>query len=186
MNLEISKINWFPTEVYSCVLDEEYYLPINNLVEEEKNNWNKNLSNVQAKTSGWDGLKYKPVQDLSDFAINKILPSIGELSKWKNNNWITRQAWINFYQKGDTTKMHNHFFVDFCAVLITKTTESSLRFVNPLAVHSYYKTRFETQNFSEIVSERNGLFIFFPSYLMHEVIECQSDRISVAFNFENV
>ena len=65
------------------------------------------------------------------------------------------------------------------------TNASTLRFVTPLALHGYYKEKFENEKYAELITEREGLFILFPSYLLHEVYECRSNRISVAFNFEN-
>ena len=185
MNLELNKNSWFQTEVFSTVLDKVYCDKINSIVEKEQDQWEKNLDNIKAKTSGWNGLRYPIVKEIADFACNKLLPTIGETKKWKYNNWETKEAWINFYQKGDLAKLHNHFFADYCGIFITKTEASTLRFVTPLSLHGYYKDAFETEKYAELITEREGLFILFPSYLVHEVSECQSDRISVAFNFIN-
>ncbi len=185
MNLEINKTSLFSTNIFSTVLDKVYCDEINSIVEKDQDQWESNLKNVKAKTSGWDGLRYPIVQEIAKFACDKLLPSIGEVKKWKYNNWVTGESWINFYQKGDAADLHNHFFSDYCGVFITKTSSSTLRFVTPLAVHGYYKEKFETENYGEGITEREGLFILFPSYVFHEVSECQSDRISVAFNFKN-
>jgi len=184
MNLEINKSNWFSTKVFSTVLDKAYCDEINSIVEKEQDQWKKNLQNIKAKTSGWYGLRYPIVQEISNFACDKLLPTIGETEKWKYNTWKTESAWINFYQKGDAADLHNHFFSDYCGVFITKTSASNLKFVTPLSMHGYYK-KFESTNYAELITERKGLFILFPSYLFHEVSDCQSDRISVAFNFMN-
>jgi len=185
MNLELNKTSWFSTDVFSTVLDKAYCDEINSIVEKDHDQWKTNLQNVKAKTSGWNGLRYPIVQEVADFACNKLLPTIGETKKWKFNNWETKEAWINFYQKGDVANLHQHFFSDYCGIFITKTSASTLKFVTPLFMHGYYKEKFETQNYGELITEREGLFILFPSYLLHEVAECQSGRISVAFNFEN-
>jgi len=185
MNLEINKTSWFSTDVFSTVLDKVYCDEINSIVEKEQDQWKKGLANIKAKTSDWNGLRYPIIKEVADFACNKLLPTIGETKKWKFNNWVTAEAWINFYQKGDVANLHQHFFSDYCGVLITKTSASTLKFVTPLFMHGYYKEKFETQNYGELIKEREGLFILFPSYLLHEVSECQSDRISVAFNFMN-
>ena len=184
MNLEINKTSWFSTDVFSTVLDKVYCDEINSIVEKDHDQWEKNLANIKAKTSGWEGLRYPIVQEVADFACNKLLPFIGEVKKWKYNNWVTAEAWINFYQKGDLANLHNHFFAHYCGVFITKTNTSTLRFETPLQKHGYYK-KFETVDYGELITEKEGLFILFPSYLFHEVSECQSDRISVAFNFMN-
>lgn len=35
----------------------------------------------------------------------------------------------------------------------------------------------------QIINEKEGMFIFFPSWLFHGVNVCKSDRTTVAFNF---
>jgi hypothetical protein len=184
MNLELNKTSWFSTDIFSTVLEKAYCDEINSIVEKEQDQWKKGLANIKAKTSDWNGLRYPIVKEVADFACNKLLPTIGETKKWKHNNWETKEAWINFYQKGDVANLHNHFFAHYCGIFITKTNASTLRFVTPLALHGYYK-KFETEKYAELITEKEGLFILFPSYLLHEVYECQSNRISVAFNFEN-
>ena len=184
MNLELNKTSWFSTDVFSTVLDKVYCDEINSIVEKDQEQWKTNLQNIKAKTSGWNGLRYPIVQEIAGFACSKLLPTIGETKKWKYNNWVTAEAWINFYQKGDTASLHHHFFTDYCGIFITKTSASTLKFVTPLGAHGYYK-KFETVDYGELITEKEGLFILFPSYLLHEVYECQSNRISVAFNFIN-
>ena len=182
---EINKTSLFPTNVFFTLLDKKYCDEINSIVENEQNHWKNNLKNVKAKTSGWNGLRYPVVQDIANFACSELLTPIGEKEKWKLNNWTTKEAWINFYQKGDSAVLHQHFFADYCGIFITKTNASALQLVTPLSVHGYYKERFENTNYAESITEKEGLFVLFPSYLLHGVSECQSDRISVAFNFEN-
>tara|TARA_R110000772_G_scaffold124374_1_gene230951 strand:+ start:69 stop:656 length:588 start_codon:yes stop_codon:yes gene_type:complete len=185
MNLEIHKSSWFSSDVFSTVLDKAYCDEINSIVEKEQDQWKKGLKSIKAKTSGFDGLRYPIVQEVANFACSKLLPAIGETKKWKYNKWETNEAWINFYQKGDSANLHQHFFSDYCGIFITKSSASTLRFVTPLSIHGYYKSKFETEKYAELIKEKEGLFILFPSYLFHEVSECQSGRISVAFNFEN-
>ena len=37
----------------------------------------------------------------------------------------------------------------------------------------------------EKINERKGTLILFPAYLYHEVMDCDEERITVAFNFIN-
>jgi hypothetical protein len=176
--LNIQKTTWFPTEVYSCVIDKSICDEIKKIVEIEKNNWKKGLLNVKAKTSGWNGLRYPVVKSISDLACSSILPSIFKKEKWK-----CREAWINFYQKGDSTDIHNHYNSDYCAILLVQSDSNKLIFKNIHNMLSLPK-EFEAGK-DERINEQDGLFIFFPSWVYHQVEECIGERITVAFNFYN-
>jgi len=183
MNIELQRTPWFTTEVFSFFVDEHYCDAVNDIVAKDSDDWQSGLKNVKAKTSNWDGLRYPVIKELANFASEKVLPSIGETKNFKHNNWITREAWINFYEKDNQAIPHHHFFSDFCGILITKTKESNLKFISPLMVHGYFK-EFMNADSIQRINEKKGLFIFFPSYLFHQVEECKEERISVAFNFE--
>jgi len=92
-------------------------------------------------------------------------------------------AWINLYEKGDFTKLHNHAFVDFSAVLILKPGEDSLLFHDNRNVQRFLKG-FESYA-DQKINEKKGTLILFPSHLYHSVSECKIERISIAFNFRN-
>jgi len=184
-NIEIQRNSWFETDIFSFFMDEKYCDQINDIVEKEKSSWKKGLQNVKAKTSGWNGLRFPVIQEISNFLTKKILPSIGEAKNFQRNNWETMEAWINYYQKGDSTEPHHHFFSAYCAILITKTNESKLKFINPLEMHGYYKSFYDKKR-DEKINEKKGLCILFPSYAFHAVEQCSDDRISVAFNFDNM
>lgn len=184
MDFEINKADWFPTTVFYSKIDEEFCDKLSQKVFSDKDKWKKGLKNVQALTTGWDGLsKYEELRDLSNFICKSILPKIGESQKWKYNDWETREAWINFYQKGDSANNHNHGFSDFCGVLILSPGNGNLIFS---------KTEFtegKTRPFESIenqkINETKGTLILFPGYLYHSVSTCENERISVAFNFTN-
>ena len=157
---------------------------INKIVDDENHLWNKGLLNVNAKTSNWDGLRYSPIKKLTELCVSDVLPYISKINNFSYSNWYTESAWINFYQTGDNSTIHHHFFNDFCAILITKCSENCLKFYSPMHIHGYKKP-FETDNLIEKINEKKGLFIFFPSYIYHSVSRCEKDRVSVAFNFVN-
>ena len=181
--MEIKPVNFFPTEVYFTEVKDSLCDEIIKLVNKEKTNWKKNLANVEAITSGWDGLRYPIIKEIAEYASNSILKSIGLNKNWKYNNWNCREAWINIYQKNDKSNSHSHFFNDYCAILIVQPSEGNLFFTDPKDVHSFTRP-FENKNIEKI-NEQKGMFIFFPSTLFHAVSSCQNERITVAFNFEN-
>ena len=184
MKIELQRNSWFNSDVFSFFVDDHYCEAVNDIVKKDCDEWASGLKNVKAKTCNWNGLRYPVIKELSDFACEKVLPSIGKSQNFKWNNWTAREAWINFYQKNDQAVPHHHYFADFCGVLITKTKESNLKFINPLEIHGYFK-EFMTEESIHKINEKKGLFIFFPSYIYHKVEECTEDRISVAFNFLN-
>jgi len=184
MNLKFNKVSLFPIHIFETVLDEKLCDVLIDLVEKEKHYWKKNLANVKALTTGWDGLKRYPIlQEISEFACLKILPSIGEDQKWSYNNWRATQAWINFYQEKDSALPHCHYYSDFCAILIVKEGKGNLNFCNTIDGFQLKKP-FELETV-ERINEKKGSFIFFPAWLNHYVSDVEKDRITVAFNFAN-
>lgn len=186
MNIEITKLDWFPANVFYCDLDELRMQELINLVEKEKTNWKKNLNAVKAHTSGFTGLRYPIIEDLSNFIRFEILPEIEKNMEWRteeNHEWMCWEAWINYYQKGDKAELHNHTLVDYCAVLIVQPGEDSLIFHDYSSVNGL-TGRFEKRR-TEIIREKKGRLFFFPPWLHHEVKESPVERITVAFNFLN-
>jgi len=183
MNLKINTVNFFPTHVFECSIDHSFCDAIVDLVQKEKESWQKDLKNVKALTTGWDGLRYPMLREISEFSCSNILPAIGESQKWKYNNWEIKEAWINFYQKKDYATPHHHHFSDFCAVLIVKEGVGNLNFLS-LVDSTGARKKFE-QEIHEKIIEKKGSFIFFPSWLSHYVTNVDSDRITIAFNFIN-
>ena len=104
----LNKTSWFPTEVYDCDIGNDYCDQILKIVNEDKDKWTKGLKNVKALTSGWEGLKYPVLEEISNFITDKILPTIGQHNNWHYNNWKNVSAWINFYTPGDKALPNNH------------------------------------------------------------------------------
>lgn len=183
MSLNIQKNNFFPINVFHCKIDESYCDEVEAVVARDKESFKKNLRNVRAKTSGWDGYRIPVIREMSHFFCDKILPSIGESMKWEWNNWQPKETWINLYEKGDFTKLHHHHPVDYAAILIVKPGKGNLRFYDP-NFFSIVRRPFEPETI-ETINEERGMAIFFPSFLFHDVSNVQEERITVAFNFFN-
>ena len=184
MNYNIHPVNWFPLTVFHTQIEDHLCDKLTEKVMVDKDTWKKGLNNVHAKTTGWNCLgRYKDLDEINFLITQTLLPKIGESQNWKYNNWFTRDAWINFYEKGDFTQLHHHFFSDFCGVLIIKPGEGNLLF------HDFRNIQGLCKDFEQLrdekINEKKGTLILFPAYLYHSVTECKSDRISVAFNFEN-
>jgi uncharacterized protein (TIGR02466 family) len=184
MNFVIEKENWFPTNIFYTKINKDITLNIKNIVEKEKESWVNGLKNVRAKTSGFDGLRYPELEEIANFCCSKVLPNISKEFQWKVDNWHCEEAWINLYQKGDSTNSHVHFTSDYSAILIVEPGESNLKFHDPKAINSMYK--FFEDVTDRTINEEEGTFIFFPSWLYHSVTECKKERITTAFNFKAV
>tara|TARA_R100001440_G_C2520614_1_gene118820 strand:- start:7 stop:597 length:591 start_codon:yes stop_codon:yes gene_type:complete len=183
-DFKVEKTNWFPTEVYSTKIDDSICDNILKDIEHDKNQWEKGLRYVDAKTTGWNGLKrYQVIRDLSDFISKKVLPEIGKTKQWKYNNWYAHEAWINFYEKKDKAHLHFHAIADYSAVLIVQPGKGNLVFAKTEDVQGLSK-KFEEQ-INQRINEEKGTLILFPSWLYHAVEDCEIDRITVAFNFTN-
>ena len=184
MKLEIHPVSWFPTNVFHTKIDDSFCDNLKEKVIKDKDSWKKSLKNVYALTSGWDGLtQYQELRDLSEFICKDVLPKIGESQNWKYNNWLTKEAWINFYRKGDSARRHFHGFSSFCGILIVSPGKGNLIFSKTELVDGKTKP-FETV-LDEKINETKGTLILFPAYLYHEVMDCDEERITVAFNFIN-
>ena len=183
MNINLNKTSWYPVDVFDCNIDTSFCDRVIKFVEEEKHNWEKDLDYVKATTTGYDGIKYPIIKEISEFICSKILPVIGQSNNWKYNNWWTKSAWINFYQKGDAAVPHCHYLDHYSAVLIIKPAEGNLVFVDPRKMLSM-DPKF-VQHYEQRINEEAGKLILFPNYLMHYVTPCESERITIAFNFQN-
>lgn len=183
-NYNIETNLWFADQIFSTKIDEDFCDSLIEKINIDKNEWKKGLRNVKALTSGWDGLRqYDELKEINALCCKTLLPRIGQSMNWQYNNWSTVTAWVNFYEKGDSTENHNHRGSDFCGVLILKPGEGNLLFHNSKFVEGFKKS-FEQQE-DQRINEEKGTLILFPSYLYHSVTECKNERISVAFNFWN-
>ena len=183
MDIKIQREDIFPTELFYTYLDESLVKEIQYLADREEENWKKDLDNVKAKTSGWNGLRYEIIRNISSFASDKVLPEISKNLNTHYSNWSCWEAWINYYQQDDKSLPHAHFFVDYCAVLIVKAGDGNLNFIEPK--YTLGATREWEDHQIHKINERNGKFIFFPAWMHHYVEACKEKRITVAFNFMN-
>jgi hypothetical protein len=174
----------FADQIFNTQIDESFCDVLVKKINKDKHEWKKGLKNVNALTTGWNGLKkYDELKEISTLICKILLPKIGKVVNWKYDNWRAHEAWINFYQKGDATSIHNHRSVDYCGVLILKPGEGDLLFHNPKFVERQLKAFEQVED--QRLNEKRGTLILFPSYLYHSVTECKTERISVAFNFFN-
>jgi hypothetical protein len=82
--------------------------------------------------------------------------------------------WINFYEKGDHAKMHDHRKDAISSVLIIKASK-----YNPLIFY-------DLNNKLISIPERDGMLVLFNSQTPHSVMKCKEERITIAMDFKEV
>lgn len=184
-NYNIETNFWFADKIFNTKIEDSFCDLILKKIYQDKDKWKKGLRNINAFTTGFDGLKkYQELVEISTLISGTLLPKIGKSFNWQYNNWKPASAWVNFYEKGDSASIHNHTGSDFCGILILKPGEGDLLFHDCKFIEGKTK-RFE-QIEDQRIKEKKGTLILFPSYLYHSVNECRNDRITIAFNFLNI
>ena len=107
-------------------IDKKLNNQIKDFVYKEKETWNKKLKYVEAKTSGYNP-KYSFFETLENNICN-------DLFRITNKKWKMDCHWINFYEKGDYTKLHHHYENMISSSLIVKGSKD-----NPLVSFSTNK-----------------------------------------------
>ncbi len=60
-------------------MQDDYCDTIIDIVENDKDTWSKNLVNVNALTTGWDGLRYPILRKLVILLVIKYYPQLANL-----------------------------------------------------------------------------------------------------------
>jgi len=148
----------------------EFFIPekdcdiIEEFIHLEKDNWQKDLNNVKALTSGFNP-DYGFIHDTGRFICKDILPKITNHMKWKKSCW-----WVNFYKKGNYTDYHIHLPEEMSCIIIVKETKNDCLY-------------FYQNQESFLIKEQRGLGLLFPSSVPHSVSKVDSDRITIAIDF---
>lgn len=172
----------FPSTVWKGYCEE-----IDNFLLEEKiYKFSKKEKSTQVSNIG--GYQGHNFFDMNLFdSIKKRIPQ----RKDKPFSSIDIDAWININKKGDYNKRHIHFDSQLflSGVYYVKVPEKSgdIRFYNPRGCMSdatfdhYY---FNDGHAYQALSPKEGMILFFPTWLEHDVEENLSNenRISVSFN----
>lgn len=91
------------------------------------------------------------------------------LNKFNNteNNLYLHDMWVNIYEKGDYTVLHNHFPGDYscCYYVDIEENSSPIKFPPKLEIHP-----------------KNDMLVVFPANLYHEVLPTNGRRTCIAMN----
>ena len=174
----------FATELYSFNnenIDNDKIKEI--ILEKEKNEPSKKLSNKGGWQSQEDLIKEKDFSEIKDFLF-ECTESITKDLLLDNVKFFMLQGWANVNRKGDYNIPHIHPNSHWsCAYYITETYLAPIYFFDP---------RIRAEMFSAVDSKTIGLeksvpgqALFFPAWLQHAVHHNLTDnpRISISCNF---
>ncbi len=139
----------------------------------------------KSNIGGYQGNDYVN-KDLYDSILNNI-PKRSD----KELGEVGIRSWVNINRKGDKNRRHLHLdtSIILSGVYYVSVPENSgnIRFYDPRGAwvkemidHHYFNDNYEYH----YITPKEGLILFFPSWLEHDVEESQSDeeRISIGFN----
>jgi hypothetical protein len=156
----------------------------NNVLKKHCLKYEKNILRERGK------LKTDTLSEDSDIPthpeIEKMLNCINEIYyKQHSKNLILKEFWGHIHQHNHSTTLHHHAIVtdlknspDISGVYYVNVPKNAGVIVFQYNVNQYLEKRYWIQ-------PKNGLFILFPSTLLHFVTRNKSKekRISISFNF---
>ena len=92
-----------------------------------------------------------------------------------------RNIWYNYYQEGHTQEIHSHSNKStFSGIYVLNADE-----VNKTVFYSYGASLLgyikEAKQLTEV---KEGDIVLFPSNLLHYVLPCEKERVTIAFNID--
>lgn len=81
----------------------------------------------------------------------------------------TTECWGILYKKGDFAKLHNHYGHIWTGVYYPMSNNSNLVFTD----------------LDISITPKKGLLVLFESYIRHEVLKVENERLAVAFNLDH-
>ena len=188
INLFPVSIHQFDVNRFDKVKDEliDYVYDL-----QKQNPIGRNISN----RGGWQSDTFN-LNNKNDLMESFLIKCIDQFPTIKNSVSISGHAWININKPGNYNVKHDHPMCDLSGVVWLKAPENSgnIVFENPVGHQVYNLIESYTQEFKKsnnyfhtyYFKPIEGRMIIFPSYLLHDVSENNSneDRISVSFNIK--
>jgi predicted 2-oxoglutarate/Fe(II)-dependent dioxygenase YbiX len=117
--------------------------------------------------------------------VNSIYPALdnmlNEMPLVKPKSSKVSNIWYNYYQKGHSQEIHTHSGkATFSGVYVLSADE-----VNKTVFYSYASSLVKHSKESKQLTEaKEGDIILFPSNLLHYVLPCEKERVTIAFNID--
>ena len=185
----MQSLDLFPTTIWAEKLDLDNKKILEHIHEFKKVTEGAEFSNV----GGWQGHKFE-----NDELVNAIRDNV----PWNPNSQhynvndpfprgLVVHSWVNINGKGAYNLRHNHVDTQvlICGVYYVKVPENSgsIRFYDPrghmvtaFPDSTYYYDGIQFQT----IDPEEGMILYFPHWLEHEVTAnpTDEDRVSVSFN----
>jgi len=146
-----------------------------------------NVDNISAVSEDRFILEKPEFSNLKNIIMNEFVSFNTDCLMYKNEFKITT-SWFTKTKKGQQSNPHSHRNCMFSGILYIKTTDNS----GDIVFNDLTDKRFllRTKKYNIYNSEqftfrpKNGMIIFFPSEITHQILKNNSDtdRISLAFN----
>jgi hypothetical protein len=137
------------------------------IIEYRKENPVSNISNVKSWHSHYQ--TYKLTRCFDDINRRVVSECDNILNKFNDtkNRLKLHDMWVNIYEKGDKTAMHNHFPIDYscCYYVDIEENSSPIKFPPKLEIFP-----------------KNDMLVIFPGNVYHEVLPTNGRRILIAIN----
>ena len=139
------------------------------IIKYRKENPESNYSNVKAWHSDYKTQEKTNIFDDINQQIVRECDTI--LTKFKNTKveFFLHDMWVNIYEKGDYTLLHNHFPGDYscCYYVDIEENSSPIKFPPKLEIFP-----------------KNDMLVVFPGNVFHEVLPTNGRRIMIAMNIQ--
>ena len=139
------------------------------IIEYRKENPKSNKSNVKAWHSHYE--TYRHTNCFDDINGRIMCECDIILNKFNNTKQrlLLYNMWVNIYEKGDYTALHNHFPGDYscCYYVDIEENSSPIKFPPKLEIFP-----------------KNDMLVIFPGNLFHEVLPTSGRRIVIAMNLD--
>jgi hypothetical protein len=117
--------------------------------------------------------------------VNCVYPALDnmlkEISMMQPKISKVSNIWYNYYQEGHTQEVHTHFGKStFSGIYVLKADE-----VNKTVFYSYAASLGGyTKEVKQLTEAKEGDIVLFPSSLLHYVLPCEKERVTIAFNID--
>ena len=177
-------IFWKPANEHKKIKEELFSLIKNNLdktKDKQLNNWLCDV-NTEFFENNLNNKKYlKLILEEIYPALDALFTEVVNLKKPKQS--IVTKIWYNHYNKLQGQEIHSHSSDgtnNLSGIYLLHLEEE-----NKTIFYSYASTNSNLCNSVKKTTEiKEGSIILFPSHLLHYVLPCKKERITIAFNIK--
>ena len=121
-------------------------------------------TNVKADLTGWHF-----ECEIANLACSFAQKIAEQTYQRKYKPLITTECWGILYKEGDFAKPHNHYGNIWSGVYYPMSNNSNLFFTD----------------LDISITPKEGMLVLFESYIRHEVLKVENERLAVSFNLDH-